>query len=126
MSLRARLVLGAALVALVLGVAGLAIVRITRDNLVDQVDGQLRAADERVGGGFRAGPPDGGREPGDEDEPGAAPALSSLYVGALTSAGDLQALRLPNLREGEPPVPRVSRSQVDELRAGRTITVAST
>jgi two-component system OmpR family sensor kinase len=126
MSLRARLVLGAALVALVLGVAGVAIVRITRDNLVDQVDGQLRAADERVGGGFRPGPPDGGREPGDEDEPGAAPALSSLYVGALTTAGDLQALRLPNLREGEPPVPRVSTSQVDDLRAGRTITVAST
>jgi two-component system OmpR family sensor kinase len=125
MSLRARLVLGAALVALVLGVAGLAIVRITRDNLVDQVDGQLRAADERVAGGFRPGPPDAGR-PGDEDEPGAAPALSSLYVGLLTTGGELEALRLPNLREGDPPVPRVSTSQVDDLRAGSTITVAST
>lgn len=44
MSLRARLLLGSAVLALVLVVAGVAVVGTTRDHLVAQVDRQLRAA----------------------------------------------------------------------------------
>ena len=41
MSLRARLLLGTALIAAVLAVAAIAIARTTRSHLVDQVDAQL-------------------------------------------------------------------------------------
>ena len=121
MSLRARLLLGAALIAVVLAVAAVGIVRITRENLVNQVDVQLRTADERVAG-FRPGP---GPGPGDPQEPDEAPALSSLYVGRLTASGDLELLRAPNLRRDDAPLPQVDAGEVDALRHGRTITVGS-
>jgi two-component system OmpR family sensor kinase len=123
-SLRARLLLGAGLIAVVLAVAAVSIVRFTRANLVDQVDAQLQTADEQVGRRFRPGPP--GSQPDDPPEPGVAPALSSLYVGLLTGEGDLETLRAPNLRQGDAPLPQVSGGEVDALRAGRTITVGST
>lgn len=50
MSLRARLLLGSAVLALVLVVAGVAVVGTTRDHLVAQVDRQLRAAVPMPGG----------------------------------------------------------------------------
>jgi two-component system OmpR family sensor kinase len=125
MSLRARLLLGAALIALVLAVAAVSIVRLTRENLVQQVDGQLQAAGDRFLADFRPGP---GSQPGPGEEPGrgVAPALTSLYVGLLSPDGDLETLRTPNLRRADAPLPRLTEEQVGALRDGRTITIAST
>jgi two-component system OmpR family sensor kinase len=124
MSLRARLLLGAALLALVLGVAAVSIVRLTRDDLVQQVDGQLQAAGDRFLADFRPAP---GSQPSPGEEPrrGVAPALTSLYVGFLSPDGDLETLRTPNLRRADAPLPTLTDGQVDALRDGRTITVAS-
>jgi len=120
MSLRARLLLGAGIIALVLIVAAAAIVNLTRANLVDQVDAQLRSANERIGLGFDPGGP---QQPREED--GEAPALSALYVGLLSAGGELGTLREPNLRL-DAPLPIVDDRDVVALRAGDTITVRST
>ena len=122
MSLRARLLLGAALIALVLGVAAVAIVRTTRSNLVDQVDAQLRSAEERFGEGFGPG---GGPDDGPGSPSGAPPALSSLYVGRISAGGELFTVRLPNLEGDDAPVPEVDSRDLRALQAGRTITVES-
>jgi len=121
-SLRARLLLGAGIIALVLLVAAGAIVNLTRSNLIDQVDAQLRSANERLGDLFGPGGP---QQPPQEDAEGDAPGLSSLYVGFLSSGGELTALRVPNLRD-DAPLPVIDDNDVAALRAGATITVAST
>ena len=59
MSLRARLLLGMALIAVVLTVAAVAIARTTRANLVDQVDAQLRDRRRDGSGGRPGGPAEG-------------------------------------------------------------------
>jgi two-component system OmpR family sensor kinase len=121
MSLRARLLLGAGLIALVLAVAAVSIVRTTRANLVEQVDQQLHSANDRFGDGFRPGGP--GDQP--EDPPdGVTPALSSLYVGRISARGDLTVLRTPNLRS-DVALPEVDAGDVAALREGRTVTVES-
>ena len=121
MTLRARLLLGAALIALVLGVAAVAIVRTTRSNLVDQLDAQLQSANERFGEGF--GPNGPGESPGSPQ--GAPPALSSLYVGRISADGELLTLRLPNLQGDDAPVPELDAGDRRALQAGRAITVGS-
>jgi two-component system OmpR family sensor kinase len=120
MSLRARLLLGAGIIALVLAVAAVAIVNLTRAHLVDQVDAQLSSADEQLG---RLLP--GGRQPPPQEEDGEAPALSALYVGVLTAQGDLTTVREPNLR-ADAPLPIVGADDALALRDGATITVGST
>jgi two-component system, OmpR family, sensor kinase len=121
MSLRARLLLGAGIIALVLLVAAAAIVNLTRANLIDQVDAQLRSANERLGALFG---PNGPQQPPDEDPEGGAPGLSALYVGLL-SGDELTTLRVPNLRD-DAPVPVIDAADVVALREGETITVDST
>ncbi|MFL6205641.1 MAG: sensor histidine kinase [Acidimicrobiales bacterium] len=117
MSLRARLLLGAGVIALVLAVASVAIVNLTRTNLVDQVDAQLRSADEQLRDLLPGGP---------QDRPGDDPAsLSALYVGLLTADGQMLTVREPNLRT-DAPLPVVDRGDVGALLDGRTITVGST
>lgn len=111
MSLRARLLLGMGVVAVVLVVSALAITRSTRDHLLDQVDDQLRAAIPRV-----------------DDEPGRsaiAPRLSRLYVGRVTSDGRHVAVLLPDLDGEGAPLPRLDEDDVDRLAAGAIITVPS-
>ena len=116
MSLRARLLLGAGIIALVLAVAAGAIVNLTRANLVDQVDAQLRSANEQLRD-LLPGP----QGPQDGDPA----ALSALYVGLLTADGNLLTLREPNLRT-EAPLPEIDDRDVVALLDGRTITVGST
>jgi two-component system OmpR family sensor kinase len=124
-SLRARLLIGAAVIALVLAVAAIATVRITRGNLVEQVDAQLVAAGDRLPGELRAARP--GPLPADEEAgDGVAPALSSLYVGWVAADGDLQTLRTPNLRRSDAPLPRLGADDLEVLGEGGTITVGST
>lgn len=115
MSLRARLLLGTALIALVLAVSAVAITGATRAHLVDQVDAQLQSGLRAVGA-----PPRGPGAPGDADDP---PALSRYYVGFLTEGGEL----LPARRYTSPdaPTPSLDEAAVEGLRAGRTLTVPS-
>lgn len=119
LSLRARLLLGAGLIALVLIVAAVAITRSTRANLVAQVDGQLRAAGpqltfdgsrpERPGGSF-----------------GASPRLSSLYIGVVTSDGELVTVATPDLTGSDAPLPVLDAGDTAALREGASVTLAST
>ena len=118
MSLRARLLLGAGIIALVLVVAAAAIVQLTRANLIDQVDAQLRSADEQLGRLLPGGP----EPPRGDDDPAA---LSALYVGLLSANGDLLTVREPNLR-GDAPLPVIDDADVAVLLEGETITVGST
>ncbi len=117
MSLRARLLLGTALIAIVLTVAAVAIAQTTKANLVDQLDAQLETAGPRIGddpGGPGQGPGQGGPPP-----------LSSFYVGVISADGDLETLRAPDLVGTEAPEPRLDADAVSALRDGRTITAPS-
>jgi two-component system OmpR family sensor kinase len=114
-SLRARLLLGTALIALVLAVSAVAIARATRAHLVDQVDAQLQSGLREVGE-----PP---RGPGAPGGAGDAPALSRYFVGFLTEDGDLIAAS--RYTSEDAPTPSLDGAAIDDLRAGRTITVPS-
>ncbi|MGK2948810.1 MAG: sensor histidine kinase [Acidimicrobiales bacterium] len=119
LSLRARLLLGAGLIALVLVVAALATTRSTRANLVAQVDGQLRAAGPQLT--F-----DGDRPQRPGGSPGASPRLSSLYIGLVTSAGDLVTVATPDLTGSDAPLPVLGPDDPDALRDGASVTLSST
>lgn len=119
MTLRNRLLLGMALVAIVLAASAVAITRSTRSHLVGQVDAQLAAAGPRIPGGPRGpGPDDGG---GDQ----AAPRLSELYVGRVSARGVLSTVLTPNLRGDTADTPVLGAGDVAALRAGRYVTVDS-
>src|SRR5690606_9647201 len=110
-SLRARLLLGMAVVAAVLVVSALAITRSTRDHLLGQVDDQLRAAIPRVGD--------------DPARQALAPRLSELYVGRVTTDGRHVAVLLPDLEGEGAPLPQIDAGDVDRLARGAIITVPS-
>jgi two-component system OmpR family sensor kinase len=114
-SLRARLLLGTALIALVLAVSAVAIARATRAHLVDQVDAQLQAGLREVGE-----PPRGPGAPGDADD---GPALSRYFVGFLTEDGEL--VPASRYTSEDAPTPSLDDAAIDDLRAGGTITVPS-
>ena len=81
MSLRARLLVGMAVVGVVLVVAAVVITRSTESYLVERVDAQLAAARSSVqGGGFERGGPGGPGCPMGE-KPGGN--LNTLYVGTV-------------------------------------------
>ncbi|MGH9275150.1 MAG: sensor histidine kinase [Acidimicrobiales bacterium] len=113
MSLRARLLLGTLVIALVLVVSAGVIARSTRTHLVAQVDAQLQDAGPRLPGG---GPEDPERGP---------PRLSDLYVGRISAGGALTTAFAPNLRGDTAPTPEVSADDVEALRSGHTVTVGS-
>ncbi len=109
MSLRARLLVGLAVVALVLVGAAVFITRATESYLVERIDAQLRTSRRPVqalgGGGVRGRP-----------RPGAvAPALSSLYVGVLPPGGTLVAVATPTLRGEDTPLPVVPAGQAEAM-----------
>jgi two-component system OmpR family sensor kinase len=114
-SLRARLLLGTALIALVLAVSAVAIARATRAHLVDQVDAQLQAGLREVGE-----PPRGPGAPDDADD---GPALSRYFVGFLTEDGEL--VPASRYTSEDAPTPSLDDAAIDDLRAGGTITVPS-
>lgn len=115
MSLRARLLIGTAVIAVVLGVAAVAIARSTRSNLVDQIDAQLRSATQIVIGRGAGGP---GAE-------GGPARLSTLYVGVLSPEDGLVTRSAPDLVGDVAPEPIVSDGATIDLRAGATVTVPS-
>jgi two-component system OmpR family sensor kinase len=113
-SLRARLLLGTLVIAIVLVVSAAAIARSTRSHLVAQVDTQLENAAPRLHGGRAPDPgPDG------------PPRLSDLYVGVINRQGELTTVYAPDLRGDAAPVPRPDAADVDALRDGGAITVGS-
>ena len=114
MSLRARVLAGVALIAVVLGVVMVVITRNTEANLLDQVDEQLVSAIRPMRGldldgdgrplprGPRMGPPE---------------RLSSLYVGAVD--GDaVRTVAAPNLSGDDTPLPDIAAP--DALAAAET------
>src|SRR3954453_12780985 len=88
MSLRARVLIGMAVVAIVLGVTAIVVTRTTEQHLVDQVDEQLRTAGrpEVVSPGQPGGPG------------GGAPRLSAFYVGILRQDGSLDEIASPDVQ----------------------------
>lgn len=119
MSLRARLLLGAAMIAVVLTVTAVGIARTTRSHLVDQVDAQLRSAGPQLGDRPRGpGTPVGGEADG-------GPRLSSFYIGLISASGVLTTISSPDLAGDVPPSPVVDSAAVAALRDGRSITVPS-
>ena len=116
MSLRARLLIGTALIAVVLGVAAFAIARTTRANLIDQVDTQLQSAGPQLGGGPGGGPGGSGR---------GGPRLSNFYLGVISASGNLITRAAPELIGAVAPEPILDDGAVEALRAGRIVTVRS-
>jgi two-component system OmpR family sensor kinase len=111
MSLRARLLAGMAVIAMVLALAAVAIVRITERNLMAQVDANLEQAIGRpIGEGPGPGP----------DSP-SIDTVSSFYVGYVWPDRDIVPYRVPNSTEA---VPRLTRANVNAALA-RPLTVAS-
>ncbi|MSO87923.1 MAG: HAMP domain-containing histidine kinase [Acidimicrobiia bacterium] len=115
MSLRIRLILGAVLIALVLGLAAVTIARTTERQLVEQVDTQLRGASARA-----AAPP---RRPA--QNAGTGDRLSSLYVGFVDRDGILQTAFAPNLATDNGPIPVVNATDIAAMADGDVITVPS-
>jgi two-component system, OmpR family, sensor kinase len=117
MSLRARLLLVTALIAVVLTVAAVTIAQLTRANLVDQLDAQLETAGGRVGD-------DPGR-PGQWPGPDGPAPLSSIYIGVISADGELTTLRTPDLIGTDAVEPVLDAEAISALRDGQTITVPS-
>jgi two-component system OmpR family sensor kinase len=111
MSLRARLLIGMALVALVLAVSGVAVTRIIEAHLIDQVDADL----------------EGVRVHGDRLAVGSRAVFSELWIGQVDEDGTLVARTPPNLFGDVPPPPEIDGDEaVAAARRGRAFTVGST
>jgi two-component system, OmpR family, sensor kinase len=105
LSLRARVLVGAAVIALVLAVGAVVTIRTTRQHLLDQVDDRLLATNAR----------DLGFGPG----PGGPPRFSELYVGVVQGDG-VRTVLASNPAGVENPRPEID---VDALRSDRLFTV---
>jgi two-component system OmpR family sensor kinase len=129
MSLRGRLLLGMALVAIVLGAAAVAIERSTQSHLIAQVDDQLHGVGPQLG---RIGPPASGNGNGttdpnapDEGTGTRPPRLSPLYVGRITAKGVQTTLAAPNYTGDTPAIPVIGDHAITRLRRGEAVSVAS-
>jgi two-component system, OmpR family, sensor kinase len=107
-SLRARVIAGMCLVAVVLGVAAFVVTRTTEAHLVDQVDAQLEAVPPRFGDGSPGGPDAaGGSGSGAAGgEEGEGP-FSTIYVATVADDGTVQSQLTPNLTDETPPLPEI-------------------
>jgi two-component system OmpR family sensor kinase len=100
MSLRARVLLGLGVIALVFGITAVLIPRITAAHLVEQVDDQLEAVDGPFGPDLDhdldepSGPPDDG---GDFDRP------SRVYLARIDATGEVADTIAPNYGDTEAP-----------------------
>lgn len=115
MSLRIRLVLSAVLIALVLAIAAVTIASTTENQLMGQVDTQLRGASARTGAPPRRADPSA-------DNPDR---LSSLYVGFVADDGVLRTAFTPNLATDDGPIPVLNATDLAAMRDGEIITVPS-
>jgi two-component system OmpR family sensor kinase len=111
MSLRARLLIGMLLVAVVLGLGAIVVTRSTETHLVDQVDAQLEAVPPGPLQG-RSPPQRATVEPRrvpfdvtDDDE--SQVQLSSLYLAIVSADGTVTPVATPNLSDETPPLPDI-------------------
>lgn len=102
MSLRRRLILGIAAVALVLVASGFVIADRVHTFLIDRVDEQLQAVPARIGGSGVF--PGGSNTPGDTDQN----ALSEVVLAQLDSDGNVVYAIAPSLGERDDPLPDFS------------------
>ena len=124
MTLRARVLLGLALIAVVLLGTAFAIPRITAAYLVDQVDAQLEQAGAPIGMRFEGAgeipPPTGDGEGGTFTEPAPEPGEevrpSRIFVGHIDAGGDLEDVFVPNFGDTDAPQVDVTQAvaQADE------------
>ena len=133
MSLRARVLLGLGVIALVFGVTAVVVPRITASYLLEQVDDQLRATDFPYRGDLVAGA-DGGSQfptPGDEPDPTrgstgptgpeasdeAPERPSRVYIGVVSADGEVSEIFAPNV--GDTVAPSIDGEQaIDEAGNG--------
>lgn len=116
LSLRARILAGVALVAVVLVVVAAIVTATTRSQLVAQVDDRLRSADIAV----RAVPPPVDDEAGTGDgriRRRGARGVSDIYVGFMGDDGELRSIFLPDVPENFSP-PDID---VESLRGPRVL-----
>ena len=104
MSLRARVLLGLGVIALVFGVTAVVVPRITASYLLEQVDDQLAAADFpirfAVPDTFDGSPPGGGGF----DDPAAPPERPSrIYVGLVDADAQVTPIFVPNFGDAGAP-----------------------
>ncbi|MEO6628736.1 MAG: HAMP domain-containing sensor histidine kinase [Aquihabitans sp.] len=118
MSLRSRLLLGMAVVAVMLVVVATGVTRITQANLVRQVDEQLTRAVPKL-----RGP---GGPLADGDDPGGATGgqTSSLYV-AVVVDDQIRTVIEPGLTMADPVIPALTAEMVVARRDGAAFTVGS-
>lgn len=116
MSLRARVLLGMAVIAVVLAVSAVVIARATRGHLVEQLDAQLEDAGPQLRGLLRGADP---------TTQGPTPRLSDLYVGIISPQGVFETVHAPDLRGDTAPLPQVDADDVRALQAGDAVTVPS-
>ncbi|MDQ4133031.1 MAG: HAMP domain-containing histidine kinase [Actinomycetota bacterium] len=122
MSLRARVLAGVALIAVVLGIVMVIITATTRASLLRQVDAQLRGAVGPVRG---ADPGRGHPPPGGPGQPRQNRHLTSLYVGHVRG-GEVQTVVTPDLGGNDIPLPAITARQATQAARDReTITVGS-
>jgi two-component system OmpR family sensor kinase len=114
-----------ALVAIVLGVAAVAIERSMQSHLLAQVDDQLHGVGPQLGG-LRP-PPDGTAKADGTDDSSSArpPRLSPLYVGRITAKGVQTTLAAPNYTGDTPAIPVIGERAIRRLRAGDAVSVPS-
>jgi two-component system, OmpR family, sensor kinase len=123
MSLRARLLVGMAVVGVVLVVAAFVITRTTESFLIQRVDAQLVAAQPLV----RGGNGDHGRFPGGAGNPGNQAPLggTALYVGTV-EGGTVTFDQAPFYADADAPVPAINADRaVEAANTGEPFTVGS-
>jgi two-component system OmpR family sensor kinase len=123
MSLRARLLVGMAVVGVVLVVAAFVITRTTESYLIQRVDAQLVAAQPNL----RGIGADRGRYPGGVVNPGTQAPLggTALYTGTVTD-GAVTFDGAPFYADADEPVPAVDADQaVEAANTGEPFTVGS-
>lgn len=103
MSLRARLLAGMAVIAIVLAVAAVAIAHTTREHLISQVDTQLASTRASSFVGQQEGGPDPDAQ------------ASEVYAVLIRPDGSVLSLSTPNLFHENPPLPELT---VDQIRSG--------
>ena len=102
MSLRARVLLGLGVIALVFGVTAVVVPRITASYLLEQVDDQLRATDFPFRGDLVAGAERGSPFPTPDDEsPPERP--SRMYIGIVNADADVAEIFAPNVGDTAAP-----------------------
>ncbi|MCU1370281.1 MAG: histidine kinase [Ilumatobacteraceae bacterium] len=121
MSLRARLLLGMALVAVVLIGVAVTITRATEGNLVQQVDNQLDRSEGQLSGGFDRD----GRGNGPSGDTTDGP--SSFYAAELDVAtGTLRTVSEPDTTESDPGSPKLTVDSATAQAGLGPFTVSST